>query len=1079
MNSLSRKRLAGLLSVVVSASAAAAAPGAETAVLQALAKEITAAARHRTGLCVHLDCGDGALTVELARGGSWLVHALDRDPERVGAARQRLMAAGLYGQAAVEHMWSNRLPYASNAVDLLVLAQAARVIKDDALLTEALRVVAPAGRAVLVRPGPADRGALTAEKLDARLKAAGAADWGPAKAAGRIITLTKKRPPGTDDWTHWGYGPGGTFVCNDRSFRPPNCVQWLAGPSSPGGGTVILSMAGRTFYVIDSRQAILPRFHAAGRKALGESDLVLIARNAYNGLPLWRRRYSGNASTLVADGDRLITVAGDKLVALRADTGEIVRTYTELPGAQQLLLSGRILVATSKSGEDPTTVRAVNLDTGKELWTDRPGNLDRALIDDGKVLLYFSRDTKRLIALDLESGSVRWRCEPPGVVRFAKDGLVVVESGGKAPKTICGISTANGSKLWSYEITHEKVRYGKWQVRQAAGLVWVQHWVVKGRRGSQWVGLDPRTGKVGKALRVPTYIPWGCYPAIATERHLVLDRPNDLMEWASGKIHRFRASRNACGSSAVIAAGLYSTLPSPCACFPGMIRAFCAFAAEPSGADAAAARPAPRLVTGPAKAPPRGPARSGAAGEGADWPTYRRDFRRSASTDCRMPTKLTVLWQKTIASGPPRTLLGDEWHSGPLGGEPVTAPAVAGGRVFVGLPEAHRVVSLDGAGGRKLWEFTCRGRLDVPPSIHDGICLVGTRSGYVYGLRADNGKRLWRFRAAPRERRIVAYGQLESRWPVVGGVLVSGPLACVVSGRSTEIGGGLTVYALDPASGKIVWQRTPTRDHKTGLQGVADILVSDGTAVAIGGSTHAMFDLATGRHLPRGQFHALRAASRTNEKGEFIIRFGPEGDNHACSAGTVGSDGSAARSTSRATAAGGSPSMPSGSSLSLPALTERRGSCASRSKPVREPARTRRIGPSSCPAVLPSGPWWRRGTCCTWRRSVRRRPANRDTSSGAFPPPTAPSCGSTSSEKASSPPGWPSPPAGCTRRRQQGGSSASAPADAAGPGTGAAGAPRTRHTIHDNSSNCVSRQRRELHEHTFSFTATTTTSESP
>ena len=92
--------------------------------------------------------------------------------------------------------------------------------------------------------------------------------------------------------------------------------------------------------------------------------------------------------------------------------------------------------------------------------------------------------------------------------------------------------------------------------------------------------------------------------------------------------------------------------------------------------------------------------------------------------------------------------------------------------VVVARPDAHEVVSLDSGDGSVQWRFTANGRIDTAPTLHRGLCLFGTKSGWVYCLRADDGRMVWRLRAAPTEEQIVAYGQLESPWPIPGSVLV-------------------------------------------------------------------------------------------------------------------------------------------------------------------------------------------------------------------------------------------------------------------------------------------------------------------
>ena len=44
---------------------------------------------------------------------------------------------------------------------------------------------------------------------------------------------------------------------------------------------------------------------------------------------------------------------------------------------------------------------------------------------------------------------------------------------------------------------------------------------------------------------------------------------------------------------------------------------------------------------------------------------------------------------------------------------------------------------------------TAGGRIDTPPTIADGLCLFGSHDGWVYCLRAADGRLAWRFRAAP------------------------------------------------------------------------------------------------------------------------------------------------------------------------------------------------------------------------------------------------------------------------------------------------------------------------------------------
>jgi len=60
-------------------------------------------------------------------------------------------------------------------------------------------------------------------------------------------------------------------------------------------------------------------------------------------------------------------------------------------------------------------------------------------------------------------------------------------------------------------------------------------------------------------------------------------------------------------------------------------------------------------------------------------------------------------------------------------------------------------------------------------------------------------------------RRIVAYGQIESAWPVRNVVLYDG-LVCAAAGRHPELDGGIHIAGLDPATGQARWRETIAYD---------------------------------------------------------------------------------------------------------------------------------------------------------------------------------------------------------------------------------------------------------------------------
>ena len=75
-----------------------------------------------------------------------------------------------------------------------------------------------------------------------------------------------------------------------------------------------------------------------------------------------------------------------------------------------------------------------------------------------------------------------------------------------------------------------------------------------------------------------------------------------------------------------------------------------------------------------------------------------------------------------------------------------------------------------------------------------GCCSVRPTATSI-ACAATDGALLWRFLAAQRDRRILAYEQIESCWPVHGSVLVHDGVAHFVAGRSVFVDGGMCSMA--------------------------------------------------------------------------------------------------------------------------------------------------------------------------------------------------------------------------------------------------------------------------------------------
>jgi len=849
--------LAGLIPPVGRAAAGASGEEQARAILQA--------ADVQGGLIVHLGCGDGRLTAALRLSNAFLVHGLDRDGEKVAQARKYLSEKGLYGPVTVSRLRGSRLPYVDDLVRAIVVtAGGGRVPKD-----ELSRVLAPGGVIADARTAkleitrkdwPGDRDEWTHYLYDASNNA--------------VSGDTVVAPPRGLQWT---CGP--EYARSHEHFGSVSAMVTSAGrvfyiiDEGPIGSVFLPPKW--TLVARDAFNGVL-----LWQRPMGSWESQL--RGFRSGPPEIGRR-------LVAKGGRVYVALGygQPVTALDAATGKERRVFAGTEGARELLLRDGalyVLADDMKTADhdarrkwiDETApklrgyqfprraipmygrqrILALDAESGKRLWRQDCGAAGEVMpatlaVAAGRVCF---QSTSHVVCLDAGSGREVWRAERPVArSRFSwstptlviHDGVVLSgdrAAGANADKDVPAqgskwlIDNAHQTKKQDAEIVALALKDGRelWRAPHFEnydtpmdifvidGVVWVGD--LRHKRDPGFTrGRDLRTGKVVSRLpdnRELYSLQMGhhrCYRNKATVRWLLLGR--DGIEFVDPKAGTGSGNwwvRGTCQYGVMPANGLVYAPQHSCACHPQeKLNGFNALSAKPGAAEPAAPGP---LEKGPAYAK-RNPqsalrqAQGPEPGRGAirnpqsrDWPTYRRDARRSGFQDLAAPQKPAIAWSRSLAP-------------------PVTAPVVAGGRIFIAETDRHALHALSERTGQEEWTFLADGRIDSAPTISNGLCLFGTRSGFVYCLRASDGEPAWRFRAAPRERLLFAYEQLESAWPVHGAVLVDekpsgeSPVVYFAAGRSSHLDGGIRLYALDVKTGKVLHQARVTMAPKADEDG--------------------------------------------------------------------------------------------------------------------------------------------------------------------------------------------------------------------------------------------------------------------
>lgn len=785
------------------------------------------------GLCVQLGAGDTTVAIELAKTGRFLVHLLDADAQTVKLARQTIYKQKVYGLASVDR-WdkSGKLPYAENMVNLLVIP---KKLASQVSPSEIERVMAPLG-VVLCAPD-----AMTTD----RLKAAGFDNIHSVKSddhrwlAGRLPW-----PEQMDQWSHPRHGPNGNAVSKDEVVGPPRRIRWVAGPWQEVSNMVTAD--GKNYY--------------AG----------VMTRDSFNGLRLWerpltpspsRRGFSSSgvagSATPVAGNGWLFVVTDKQLQALDASTGKTVRKYADAGSSRELLFDDGKLFAVSTD-----SITSFDAQSGQKLWKTVVSNPNSVVAGDGTVGMVerFGRAGAKatVTVLDASTGKVRWKKDDlpwaPKVTRcvYYEDMLafeISTLNDNGASNSIKIVSARDGKPILNHLFLP-----GMNHKRQARAMfIGDRLWLLHGGKDAENKRLPTKVSAIdyltGKSTLTYNAGLTHCFPPVATPNYL-FSGEMDLTNLRTGKVDDNRITKAACGrdSGWVPANGLIYLTPKHCVCWP-MLRGYCALAAAlPGGSAATISVDKIEFVLDQGVDAPSPELKKSET----DWPSYRQNGWRSSSTNANGPSKLETLWsvdlgKAHVVNGP----ITDDWDDNLFVKGPITPPVIANGLVYVARPDAHEVVAINAETGALQWRFSANGRVDTPPTIHQGLCLFGSKSGWVYCLRASDGQLVWRLRAAPVDERIVAYGQIESPWPVPGSVLVVDDVAYFAAGRQSLADGGILLFAVDPATGKQHWvERLNSVPQKgfyrsSGLEfDNFDLLHREGDSVAM---SRWMFNRKTGK----------------------------------------------------------------------------------------------------------------------------------------------------------------------------------------------------------------------------------------
>jgi len=735
------------------------------------------------GIVVAIDFPDGKGVADLEADGNFVVHGLFTTETGLEKARQEIAQAGCYGRVSCDIYNGQDLPYIDNLVNLVLCKVSCKVP-----MPELMRVIAPGGM-------------LMKEEPDGWKK------------------TVKPVARNTDEWNQYLHGADNNGVSMDN-VGPPQRLRWHAGPEY--GRHKALSPSVPNMVTADGVVVTIEDW-ATTEDVNAPSKYFLVARDAYNGIELWKRilskewlKWQGGSIKFISTQQQRCLAAigktvyfctgfGEAVTAFDSRTGEEKREYKLTEQTAEFLIEDNVLYgikgAPYKVGKSTASgsveLYALDLAKGSIHWDKSIANeyTGGTLAVKGHSLVYYTKDG--LVCADSTTGKERWTeaVDEDASSKAATNKRAVREptdyasfDGNTQPTVVltddivyCAIgnsilakSLADGKTLWT---APGKENYKKSpDLFVASGLVW----------SGDLKGRDPKNGKVVRTLKQEMTGPMShdrCYRNRITDFYYLnsatggtdfialdgsLESPNP---WV----------RSTCGLAVMPANGMMYNGPYVCQCTIGTLISGMNALYNGSGNTGKqfTVELAPRLVKGPAFGSP-----VGAAATAADWPTYRYSSMRSAVADAPTTVSLSPKWNVDIGSQP-------------------TAPVVAGDTVYVADRDNYTLHALNRETGQTRWTYIADGCIDSPPTYYKGMVLFGSRTGWVHCLRASDGQLVWKFTGLPERRLVCDSGRLESAWPVNGSVMIFEDTVYFAAGRSSFLDGGIGVFALDPATGEM------------------------------------------------------------------------------------------------------------------------------------------------------------------------------------------------------------------------------------------------------------------------------------
>ena len=184
-----------------------------------------------------------------------------------------------------------------------------------------------------------------------------------------------------------------------------------------------------------------------------------------------------------------------------------------------------------------------------------------------------------------------------------------------------------------------------------------------------------------------------------------------------------------------------------------------------------------------------------------DWPMWRYDSSRSASSDNYLSEELQLRW--VIENSPRKQAWDDPLNHDLMTYDRVFEPIVTNGLVIVPYNDESKVVAYSIEDGSKCWTFFTEAPVRLPAASANGKVCFCSDDGYLYCVESNTGQLLWKFFGGSNQQHALGNRRLVSAWPARGGPVIRD--GHVYFSASIWPFMGVFIYALELETGAVHW----------------------------------------------------------------------------------------------------------------------------------------------------------------------------------------------------------------------------------------------------------------------------------